>query len=193
MKKLIIAAIIVVLTGVTSVYSSQLEHILPSGLLIELEDETAKLIRTDGYAPEFLDDLMVENPTLKPLFYVPKKSMNLELWYKHGLNRWFKVKWDSPETAEEIASMINKDNGVIKFEISKPYTAYRLPDDYENYDKWDLDAMHLPEAWDIQTGDSEVIISIIDTGCEILHPDIRANLWVNTAEDLNENGILDDR
>ena len=35
----------------------------------------------------------------------------------------------------------------------------------------------LPEAWDIETGNSDVIIAIVDGGIQTNHPDLSANIW----------------
>ena len=39
-----------------------------------------------------------------------------------------------------------------------------------------------PEAWNLTTGHSSIVIAVIDTGVDILHPDIKPNLWVNMGE-----------
>ncbi len=46
-------------------------------------------------------------------------------------------------------------------------------------------------AWNVSTGDRGVVIAIIDTGVELTHPELSANLWTNPGEAPN-NGVDDD-
>ncbi|REJ47775.1 MAG: subtilase [Microcystis flos-aquae DF17] len=59
----------------------------------------------------------------------------------------------------------------------------------------DIDA---PEAWDIQTGNPNLVIGVLDTGVDYNHQDLVGNIWTNPGEIANDgidndgNGYIDD-
>ncbi|MGH2747266.1 MAG: S8 family serine peptidase [Actinomycetota bacterium] len=56
----------------------------------------------------------------------------------------------------------------------------------------DIDA---PEAWDLEQGDPDTVIAIIDTGVDVTHPDLAPNIWVNPDDppgDADGDDDLDD-
>ena len=48
-----------------------------------------------------------------------------------------------------------------------------VPNDPDYSKQWNLEAMNLPDAWDITTGSSDVIVAVIDTGVYMDHEDLQ--------------------
>ncbi len=55
------------------------------------------------------------------------------------------------------------------------------------------------KAWDIQTGNKDLVVAVIDTGIDYTHADLKENVWTNVAElegkpgvDDDNNGFVDD-
>ncbi|MBI5866356.1 MAG: S8 family serine peptidase [Planctomycetes bacterium] len=51
--------------------------------------------------------------------------------------------------------------------------------------------INAPEAWDTYTGDPNFAVAVIDTGIQLNHPDLQANIWFNPGE-VAGNGVDDD-
>lgn len=57
--------------------------------------------------------------------------------------------------------------------------------------------IHTQEAWAISTGDSDIVVAVIDSGIIRNHEDLQANIWTNPNEtsdsqDNDQNGFVDD-
>lgn len=57
-------------------------------------------------------------------------------------------------------------------------------------DLWGLFQIGAPAAWAVSQGDG-VVVAVVDTGIDITHTDLRANIWRNPGE-IAGNGIDDD-
>lgn len=75
------------------------------------------------------------------------------------------------DTLEAVKALRARDD----VEYAKPNYIRRaalVPND-ENYNlQWNLPLINLPQAWDVTTGNSDVIVAVIDTGILSGHPDI---------------------
>jgi len=81
-----------------------------------------------------------------------------------------------------VANEYSMNPCVVYAEPNYLYHLYEIPNDPYFEQQWalhqesdcDIDA---PEAWDIETGNSNVTIAIIDSGIDYNHSDLAANIW----------------
>lgn len=121
------------------------------------------------------------------------------------------IKLPAGMMVEEALVEFNNTEGILYAQPNyRVYADATLPNDTRFNDLWgmhntgqtggtvdaDIDA---PEAWDIGTGSSEIIVAVIDSGVDYTHIDLAANMWVNQAEldgtpgqDDDGNGYVDD-
>lgn len=105
---------------------------------------------------------------------------------------------DIKKTIEEY----KKDPNVIYAEPNYYYYSCKIPNDPLFNRQWGLNQtfdydIDAPEAWDFETGNSDIIIAVIDSGVDYNHPDIKENIWININEtidgqDTDKNGYDDD-
>ncbi len=124
--------------------------------------------------------------TLKPLFpsALVQKLAFPERYYKIILP-------DSSERAE-ILARLNALPAVEFAEVNHVYRIHVTPGDSLYSRQWALRFIHAPQAWEVTRGDPQVVVGVIDTGVDYLHPDLQGQIWVNEKEDLNGNGTLDE-
>jgi subtilisin family serine protease len=107
---------------------------------------------------------------------------------------WQRVKLPEGLSLDSGIAFYKQLDGV---EFVQPNFYYRLlattPNDpqFASSGMYGLTKISAPQAWDLSTGSSSVVVADIDTGMKLTHPDLAANAWVNTAE-IPNNGIDDD-
>ena len=62
---------------------------------------------------------------------------------------------------------------------------------YGNGTQWGPQKISAPQAWDLSTGDSKVVIAVVDFGVDLQHPDLATKMWTNPGE-IPDNGLDDD-
>src|SRR5262249_39822568 len=91
------------------------------------------------------------------------------------------VMFSTPEPVSPI-----KDRGMGKKDLVPQF-----PDDALFPQQWGLTKIDAPYAWGITTGNTNVIVAVLDTGVIYTDPDLAPNMWHNPAE-IPGNGIDDD-
>ncbi|UCH92378.1 MAG: S8 family serine peptidase, partial [Candidatus Aminicenantes bacterium] len=118
---------------------------------------------------------------------------------------WYGVfarKNNNTTPVEEIVSNLQNTPGIRYAGFDYQVSIFQTPNDPKFSELWgmhntgqtggtadaDIDA---PEAWDLATGSSGVIIAVIDTGVDYNHTDLSPNMWRNPGE-VAGNGVDDD-
>ncbi len=136
--------------------------------------------------------------TVKPLFknIIPSEK-NKVLHEKWELNRWITLQFNKDV---DIKTVINEYLQTGLFEVVEPvYKKHVLKEDKktEKVDyipndprfswQWHFQNtgqqggnpgsdIHLTQAWDIETGDTNVIVAVMDEGVQLDHPDLQQNI-----------------
>ena len=143
---------------------------------------------------------------LMPLIGNPDSSASVKSRRVNGiapqtdLSQLCLVKFDeSKGSVEDVIAALKKLDEV---EYAEPNYSYKLCSDYtsepEFNKQWGLQAIRMPELWQVPVKNTRrPVIAILDSGVETTHPDLAANIWLNTDEvedgnDSDENGYMDD-
>lgn len=113
--------------------------------------------------------------------------------------RIFSIKYDSNIDPTEFSEMLYAQFSDIidwaepDFIMEADYT----PNDPSINSQWHISKINSFQAWDMNKGDTTVLIGIVDSGSDFDHPDLQANLKLNYADPINgidddANGYLDD-
>ncbi|MEX2245271.1 MAG: S8 family serine peptidase [Dehalococcoidia bacterium] len=82
----------------------------------------------------------------------------------------------------------------VSMVVIADHPADPLYDEQSSY----LQKVGAPAAWDIEKGRPNVIVAVVDTGVDVRHVDLQANIWFNPNEvpnngaDDDNNGCVDD-
>ena len=139
-----------------------------------------------------------------------------------ALDRIYKLQLDlePDQSIQQVLAAYNRDRSVEYAELNYIVSVCKAPDDPLYPLQWplnnigqdypesgyynpppgtpdcDIDA---PEAWDIHTGSSKVIVAVVDSGVDYRHRELQGNIWVNQTElngaadvDDDDNGYIDD-
>jgi len=118
-----------------------------------------------------------------------------------GLNLWFEVEF---KDTQDVISLVESYRKLKEVEIAEPVfkikryesvkteksdgvgiskasdvkqSASWAPNDPRLNEQWHYMKISLPEAWDFEKGNSDVIVAVIDGGVDYNHPDIMNNMW----------------
>lgn len=132
---------------------------------------------------------------LKPVFNLATPAGQHTL-----LNRYYILQFPINTKLEQVIQMYSNSPMIEKVEVNRinRFCADSNPNDPRYVEQWNLRTINLPQAWNIETGDSSVIVAVVDSGIKKEHPEFKNQLWQNSDEipfnetDDDKNGYIDD-
>lgn len=104
---------------------------------------------------------------------------------------------------ESLLQWLNARREVLAAQYNFEVEFRQDPNDPEFIRQWGFPRIGVTEVWDISTGGltangDTIVVAILDSGCDLSHPDLQGNIWNNPAEipddnvDNDNNGYVDD-
>ena len=152
--------------------------------------------------PELLTDGLITPSFLQ--HYSETSSLHHRM---SALRRIFLVEYTHSYDMQRLAAKLQE---IPEVEYAEPVWQRRLenaPNDQFLTQQFYLEQLHAAEAWELARADATIVIAVIDSGIDPVHPDLRRALWVNQREfgrdtdgqdrrtngrDDDGNGLVDD-
>lgn len=145
-----------------------------------------------------------------PAFTIQARTSKLETLHKQwGLNRWYQLRFPDTVNIKKIVAEYNKLTDLV--EIAEPVYKKKLiesttaansvsflPNDSRFNEQWSYNNtgqaggtpgadIHLTAAWDIEKGNPNVIVAVVDQGIQVVHPDLAQNIWSGKGYNFVDN------
>lgn len=128
----------------------------------------------------------------QPVQKFPKSSMPVDCRNCVDISTLYECQYAGTLPLEKVIATITAMEGVEYAEPSYVSELLYTIDDteYTNGNLWHLTTCKVLDAWDVEEGDTTVVIGILDGGIDILHKDLINRIAYNTNDPIN--GLDDD-
>ncbi len=117
-----------------------------------------------------------------------------------NLSRIVKITFPDNNSSQKFIDQIKQDTSVEYVQVSNIYKIDSIPNDSLVSEQWALQKIKAFDAWNITQGSDSIIVGLVDTGIDYLHPDLKNKIYLNPGEMGNDsagrnkktNGIDDD-
>jgi subtilisin family serine protease len=121
------------------------------------------------------------------------------------LSGWHEITFSKKVDVDTLVMAYKSLPGVIDAQPISIQPVYATPNDQFYAMQWHLSKIQAPAAWDVEAGNSEIIVAVPDTGVRYFMEDlggsdasydnpaaVNGNMWINWAERNGQPGVDDD-
>jgi len=84
--------------------------------------------------------------------------------------------WPSVALREAGIAALRRVPGLSSVEPEHVVHAHKAANDPRIREQWGLARIGAPRAWDVETGSRDVTVAVLDTGVDLLHPDLKGKV-----------------
>jgi len=168
-------------------------------IIIKFKDEiTSHTVTSFGLAS--LDSRISEFGVQRVIQKHPLKSdISKRVYGDEEIAKIFEMRYVSNIYPDELSSILQREFSNI-IEWAEPAFVYErdfIPNDPLISSQYHIGRINCYQAWDFTWGDTNVSVGIVDSGSDLDHPDLAANIKYNYADPINgvdddANGFIDD-
>ena len=194
------------------------DSVVPDELVIELDHVAARMIEMVGQPDAGIIGVPALDNLRGPLGVTQMRKLfagsDPLIAMQRGLpdvSGWYVVRFDPNKSTLQAAIAAYRNNPHVKnAQDIGVHPVYAVPNDGNYPSQWHLNQgndkdIDAPEAWNVETGDSSIIVAVLDTGVRYYHKDLGGsaasstnvtatdgNIWINAAEKNGSAGVDDD-
>ncbi|MDG1475767.1 MAG: S8 family serine peptidase [Vicingaceae bacterium] len=181
--------IIVFMLLVQAAFSQKTDNTLPKTIVFKIKEENRlSCSSTEISIPEL--NVVFSSVGVSKLEKIFPNKLKEERSGKVDLSLIYELKYANDFEVEEVIRMLKKLD-VAKY--VEPYYIPELtytPNDTLFSSQYYISLIEANNAWDVNDGDTNIVVGITDTGWEPTHPDLLPNVKINYNDPVN--GVDDD-
>jgi subtilisin family serine protease/subtilisin-like proprotein convertase family protein len=182
---------------------------VPNGFEVVNWDGGQVVARTGSYLVEFDSYIGKAQAEALALQAAARLGVTAVSAQAYGLGRYAAITVQGNIDGAAAAALVGHMDHLVSIEPDRLAEVSRLPNDTRFSEQYALRNVgqvvpatngflgtlgadiHVENVWDISIGTRANIVAVIDTGVDLTHPDLAANIWTNPNE-IAGNGIDDD-